>query len=576
MKRLLTISLFFICTINIFSQSKFINNKNDLPLDLKKYYYEAYGTKDIEDIIQILSNDTLSFCFDKSSLKYIDNIRLCGYDTIWIKDIKNKKKAKKDKHYKLEAKKLSFAEIESKLYKIFKTEKRSDYHYSYLDIYLHNIHNLADSIVWTHNFLHYYNPEFRIKSLNATRLAHHYFAVQENDTTYTAVKNDIYYITGNKKIQTNYKKVKCIDCDFYINSYDFTTHFNRTFIDTNGEKYTVSDFNGSFISKEEFDYNLKHTIVEPTKYDSLTNVQSNRSKEPYSHLIGQEITAIDADDYSVYISYFGNTKMNLKNMENNTYTIIGVDQNALYLCNKNNPKEQGSLYIDSYHSYAGDYSFVCSGYIEKIKQLYLGKELVYINDDSGNGYISYATKDRFMDYETNRNLDKRIPRYSTWKCTGVSVLKGKKWFSDLEENRVILDLENEKFGNYYIFASTLFWHKKNGYDKFLTKEEYNIYKAKRDKEIAKAKAEAEKRKAEAAEQEARRIERIKKENTPEIANLILRGEIRIGMTKRQCKDAIGEPRRVNRTTTATSTREQWVYYNKYLYFENGVLVTIQD
>ena len=50
----------------------------------------------------------------------------------------------------------------------------------------------------------------------------------------------------------------------------------------------------------------------------------------------------------------------------------------------------------------------------------------------------------------------------------------------------------------------------------------------------------------------------------------------IGMSQNQCREALGNPQRINRTTTASIIYEQWVYYNRYLYFENGKLVTIQD
>lgn len=39
----------------------------------------------------------------------------------------------------------------------------------------------------------------------------------------------------------------------------------------------------------------------------------------------------------------------------------------------------------------------------------------------------------------------------------------------------------------------------------------------------------------------------------------------------------GYPERINKTTNARGVREQWVYGNgRYLYFDNGVLVTIQE
>ncbi|MCM3278768.1 hypothetical protein M3616_10915 [Bacillus velezensis] len=55
-------------------------------------------------------------------------------------------------------------------------------------------------------------------------------------------------------------------------------------------------------------------------------------------------------------------------------------------------------------------------------------------------------------------------------------------------------------------------------------------------------------------------------------------KIAIGMTKQeviQLKDW-GRPMSINKTTTASGINEQWVYGSRYLYFDNGVLTTIQE
>lgn len=53
--------------------------------------------------------------------------------------------------------------------------------------------------------------------------------------------------------------------------------------------------------------------------------------------------------------------------------------------------------------------------------------------------------------------------------------------------------------------------------------------------------------------------------------------VRIGMSQQDALDsAWGKPERVNRTTTQYGVREQWVYDNSYLYFENGKLISIQN
>ena len=54
--------------------------------------------------------------------------------------------------------------------------------------------------------------------------------------------------------------------------------------------------------------------------------------------------------------------------------------------------------------------------------------------------------------------------------------------------------------------------------------------------------------------------------------------VRIGMSSKTVleKTNMGIPSHVNRTTSAYGVREQWVYDDVYLYFQNGKLVAIQD
>jgi hypothetical protein len=53
--------------------------------------------------------------------------------------------------------------------------------------------------------------------------------------------------------------------------------------------------------------------------------------------------------------------------------------------------------------------------------------------------------------------------------------------------------------------------------------------------------------------------------------------VSIGMTaERVLQSSWGRPNKVNRTITARGTHEQWVYGGGYLYFEDGVLISIQN
>jgi hypothetical protein len=53
--------------------------------------------------------------------------------------------------------------------------------------------------------------------------------------------------------------------------------------------------------------------------------------------------------------------------------------------------------------------------------------------------------------------------------------------------------------------------------------------------------------------------------------------VRLGMTQQDVLDSSwGRPERVNRTTNRYGIKEQWVYPGGYLYFDDGVLTSIQN
>lgn len=63
--------------------------------------------------------------------------------------------------------------------------------------------------------------------------------------------------------------------------------------------------------------------------------------------------------------------------------------------------------------------------------------------------------------------------------------------------------------------------------------------------------------------------------------LIYENKIAIGMTKEMCRESWGLPKDINTMVSAYSgTTEQWIYGEfpkcKYVYFDNGILTTIQD
>jgi len=91
-------------------------------------------------------------------------------------------------------------------------------------------------------------------------------------------------------------------------------------------------------------------------------------------------------------------------------------------------------------------------------------------------------------------------------------------------------------------------------------------------------AEARQAKVAAAQRSAERISLIKAKKWPaNIEKAVLDGKVQIGMTDEQVRMSLGKPVTVNRTVTANTVTEQWVYGSStYLYFRDGVLTSWQE
>lgn len=98
-------------------------------------------------------------------------------------------------------------------------------------------------------------------------------------------------------------------------------------------------------------------------------------------------------------------------------------------------------------------------------------------------------------------------------------------------------------------------------------------KSRFDKLTAKLKAER------AAKLKADRLSRAaaEKESERKLHAQWCKEGVRIGMTAERVRlSSWGNPRSINRTISANSTHEQWCYDGGYLYFEDGILTTIQN
>jgi len=152
-------------------------------------------------------------------------------------------------------------------------------------------------------------------------------------------------------------------------------------------------------------------------------------------------------------------------------------------------------------------------------------------------------------FEKFNGVDENLPRV----FTSATLLKYEYVLKKLEEIKYIPDEIKEKVNELKIVA-------KEKEEKWIKKSEENqaIYEA---------------------EDEKRELEFKKSELEFKINKRTMNPKaVYIGMTKEEVLvDGWGKPIDINRTTTTYGVSEQWIYDDyKYLYFEDGILTTIQD
>lgn len=307
------------------------------------------------------------------------------------------------------------------------------------------------------------------------------------------------------------------------------------------------------------------SIYNKVVYDSLKNMSPEEYDEQYTyhHLIGQ--TLLYCGD-----PYFYGTKLDFK--VGNYYRVDGILPNdirkglyqRLSLTNANTGEkgEEGDIFTDKYN-----FKWVVLGHYEKMKSLYVNKKFIYLGN---KGYAVYNSKqDNLINLETD-TITKSIKTETIWNCVDVQVKPRKKKDGMDSDKRspIVLIFDNPQYGKHYCYLED-----ESG------KPYENIYEEKMplvcgkfqlksyyDNVMAKDIAAKSKRKAD-----------LNRKYGASTANLILQGKIRIGMTKKMCRDSWGEPDNINKSITTYGTSEQWVYGYSYVYFdEKGQITTIQN
>ena len=169
-----------------------------------------------------------------------------------------------------------------------------------------------------------------------------------------------------------------------------------------------------------------------------------------------------------------------------------------------------------YHMRMGLNGFITLGYYEKMKQTFVGKD-----------FYSQGTLER---EKVDSKETVKFPPKTKFKCIDIAIKIG-------EDEPTFAVLENEKYGK--IKGEII---KGQRLHMFISVSACNEY--------------------------------IKKYGT-KFGNCVAEGKIEIGMNKKMVRDAWGAPDHINTTTGSYGTHEQWVYDDRYLYFENGILTSRQ-
>lgn len=355
--------------------------------------------------------------------------------------------------------------------------------------------------------------------------------------------------------------------------------------------------------------------IEIFQYDSLKNFKMH--KRELTHLIGQRIYVVNnSDKYSNLKQYVKTKDGNFGSLlEGHYMTIIdpkqylvnlGITERDQYFYPLTNgivfqDDTDGKVYYLCYEGTCHSFNncFVIVGHFEKMEQLYKGKMLVFITDDN-----NYEWSNDYQNGIFDINTRKRITSFAKgtlFQCAGISIddqktddFNKREIYKNVEDRTVLL-LHNDELGDFYCYAVSQ--DMERSYDKkdqarykeyvlgkFLFKEDYDRIEqdkaiaAKKKKEAEKAKVlEAQAKAKEREEKEQQRIQALVKKYGQSNVNLARQGKVKIGWNKELCKEAWGEPKSVNKTTTAYGVHEQWVYStSRYLYFDDGVLTSIQE
>lgn len=316
-------------------------------------------------------------------------------------------------------------------------------------------------------------------------------------------------------------------------------------------------------------------------YDSLTNISDVYSKHPYGDdrynlfrgMIGQDIIfnpALSVHN-KLYMQRFcwkgldNNQVLKLIGKEFRISDVVsdGIFDSPVFILSNN---ETGEHFRYSPGA-CGMEPFLSLGYFEWMVKNYKGKDWWYTN--------LYPSED--VPCLIDSNTGKLISSDSSMliKCIDVQLKLPQNEGNSLFDKGGVVLLFGDSIGNQYYINM--------GFDN-AGENTYRGWRGKPQIGIAHILLSPEQRQDEINEQIkiAQRVEaeeEYKKSKCIKLfgedkGKMVYLGIVEPGMTKAMCIEALGEPNKINSSQSKNDNIEQWIYPNKYVYFRNGKIISI--
>lgn len=364
--------------LNVMAVFLFAQNQIRLPEELKKY-------SDYQQVLQNMVGDTIMFDFvrlDNETLEYtkydpgeIKNIYTT--DTIWKRKIKDKKKAKLNKHYIVTKNFKQSNEIEKGRFKVIYPKYRNNFGVSsferniisdYVDIYMLDITN-SDTIIWSYAQIdRTSNPQFQIKIDKIERLLNS-FMLGKKMYLYSGYKyGDSEY--SAKSDYRNYIQLTCTKCYYRFDGSVLVGAFYAfVFSDSTGKEYhfDIDDLNNKnkLITATHYE-EIKHSTIQTLKQKGRYHYILSKIEKPKNPSIRygehQEVKTDNNvskylyEDNVISILWYGDKTQFVFSLKNkSTHSLKIVWDEAAFINNKNESSRvihKGVRYIDANKSQA--------------------------------------------------------------------------------------------------------------------------------------------------------------------------------------------------------------------------------